>query len=334
MKRFTLFSCLLFVALIGCANEKGDAEVGATLSEDTAEAAVRKIMEGVKNGQPVVAWHALPESYQSDVNELVQTFGKNMDAQTWQQVTGLLSSIHSVLDTKQEFIFNHPGIAGGQNPESAKQGIVHVTGLLKTILDSAGSLDKLKTFDGTKFMETTGATVAEQLSALKAIIPENSGAPVALMSFGDVQVETVEATDSTATLKFVKANGEAEETPFVKVQGKWLPKDMVDDWDQNMTESRQALAELPKKAAGMRMQVMGVGGMIGGMLTPLQSAETQEQFNTSVDNLVAGAGMFLGPLMGGGGPAMIEPPAPPESLGDSFGQDAERKDKPLQPTGK
>lgn len=335
MTRFALFPCLLFAGLIGCSNEKDGAGAGAgsPLSEDTAEAAVQQIMDGVQNGQPVVAWHALPESYQSDVNELVQTFGKNMDAQTWEQVTGLLTTVHSVLDTKQEFIFNHPGVADGQDPETTKQGIIHVTGLLKTILDSAGSLEKLKTFDGAKFMDTTGAKVAEQLIALKAIIPENSVAPTALVSFGDVKVETVESTDSSATLKFVKADGEAEETEFVKFEGKWLPKDMVDEWDHNMTESRTALAELPEKATGMRMQVMAVGGMIGGMLTPLQSAETQEQFNTSVENLVAGAGMFLGPMMGAGGPPVTQP-EPRESLNDSFGDESEQKDKALEPAGK
>lgn len=341
MKRLTLFPCLLFVGLIGCSGEE-DAAVNATagavapLTEDTAEAAVRQIMEGVQNGQPVVAWNALPESYQSDVNELVQTFGKNMDAQTWEQVTGLVGTVHGVLDTKQEFIFNHPAIAGSEDPETTKQGITHVTGLLKTILDSFGSLDNLKTFDGAKFMESTGAKVAEQLTALKAIIPEGGSTPIPtqLASFGDVTVETVTSTDSSATLKFIKADGEEEETEFVKFQDKWLPKDMVDEWDHNMAESRKSLAELPEQAAGMRMQVMGMGGMIGGMLTPLQAAETQEQFNTSVENLVAGAGMFLGPMMGGGGaPSMGQPPQP-ESLDGSFGQGADQPNEALEPAGK
>ena len=337
MKPIALLPCLFLAAIIGCSEEKeaGSTQapaVSAAPAEDSAEATVNHIMEGVKNGQPVVAWRALPDSYQSDVNELVQTFGKNMDAQTWEQVTGLLNSVHSVLDTKQEFIFNHPAIAESKDPETRKKSITHVTGLLKTILDGLGTLEALQTFDGGKFMETTGVKVAEQVIALKAMMPEE-GAPVQLMAFGDVKVETIESTDSSAKLKFVKADGQTEETDFVKFEGKWLPKDMVDDWAHNMAEAREGLAALPQQADQMRMQAMGLGGMIAGMLSPLQSAETQEQFNTSVEGLVAGAEMFV-PMLGGGGGTFAAPAPPSDSLNDSFGTEPANKEERLEPAGK
>ena len=56
---------------------------------------------------------SLPESYQNDINGLVRSFGEKMDPQLWQQVMGLLQSVHQLLVDKNEFIVNHPGIAQG-----------------------------------------------------------------------------------------------------------------------------------------------------------------------------------------------------------------------------
>ena len=346
MKPIVLLPGLILATFAGCSNEEtsntdagtGVAPAIAAPAEDTAEATMRSIMDGMKNGQPIVAWQALPDSFQTDVNELVQSFGNNMDAQTWGQVTGLLGTVHSMLDTKQEFILNNAQVSGAADPERTKKGVIHIAALLKSLLDSVGNLDGLKAFDGAKFLKGTGAEVAKEITALTELVPENSGAPLELSSFGDVKIETVESTDSTAKLKFVKANGEAEEKDFVKFEGKWLPKDMVADWDKNMAEAREGVAALPEKAGEMRMQVGGIAGMVGGMLAPMKNAETQDQFNSSIDGLMAGAGMFLGPMLGGG----MQPSGGsggPGSLGDSFGAEpspagAPAKKQELEPAGK
>lgn len=317
MKQFALLSGLILATFVGCSNEKAteaNTTAGAPTG-DTAEDTMRWLMDGMKNGQPVVAWKALPESYQSDVNALVQSFGNNMDAQTWGQVTGLLDTVHSVLDSKQEFIVNHPQVAAAGDPEKAKKGVTHIAALLKSLLDSVGNLDELKKFDGETFMNGPGAQIAKEMAALSEMAPNSSGAPVQLSAFGDVKIETIESTDSTAKLKFISANGNAEEQDFVKFEGKWLPKDMVDEWDQKMAEAREGIAALPGQADQMRMQVGGVAGMVGGMLAPMKNAETQEQFNSSIESVMAGAAMFLGPMLGPGMQNMGSPTGG-DSLGD------------------
>ena len=334
---FLVFTSLAILA--GCNSEPevggtGTPDLPAAPVADTAEATMRHIMDGVRDGKPIVAWNALPESYQADVNELVRTFATNMDAETWKQMTGLVNSVHQLLQDKQEFIFNHPAIAEGENADSSKQGIVQMTELLKTILDSAGDLEKLKTFDGAEFMKTTGAQVVTKLDALSKLAPEGGpGGSVKLSMLNDVKIETVESSDSTATLKMISPDGDEELQEFVKSQGKWLPKDMVEEWDQKMAEAREGLAALPEQSQQMKMQVTMVGGMVTGMLSPLQSAETQDQFNAAVENVIGSAGMMFGGMAGpppgafgseGDGP----PPGAFGSEGDgpppgAFGSDAD-----------
>ncbi|MEZ6130947.1 MAG: hypothetical protein R3C59_19940 [Planctomycetaceae bacterium] len=289
------------------------------LADDTAEATVRQIMTGVRNGQPVVAWNALPAAYQKDVNELVRTFGSNMDADVWKQVTAVLQSVQQLLTDKQEFILNHPAIAEGQDPEAAAKGVVQVAGLLKAILNGVGDLEALKTFDGAQFMQTTGADVVTQLTSLAKLAPKDGAVQVSL--FEEALVETVESTDTTATLKLTGSGGDEQLREFVKHDGKWLPKDMVDDWDRKMAEAREGLKALPAQSAQLKGQAMMYGGMVMGMLSPLQNATTQEQFNQAAGGLMATAGMFMGGGSSFGGEA------PPD--GSNAPEDSPSNPKPL-----
>jgi len=334
MRPLTVLMMGTALVLMGCGDAQDTAENVASSAastapdEDTAEASVRHIMEGVKNGQPIVAWNALPGGYQKDVNELVQTFGTNMDPDVWKQVTAVLQSVHQLLVDKQQFVVNHPAIKDGEDPEAAKQGVVQVTGLLKTILDGAGDLESLKTFDGGQFMQTTGADVVGQLSSLAKLAPKDGSVRVSL--FEDAKVETVSSTDSTATLKLTGPKGDEQLQEFVKHDGKWLPKDMVEDWDQQMADAREGLKQLPEQTAQLKGQAMMMGGMVMGMLSPLQSAQTQEQFNQAAGSLMSSAGMFMGgmggPGAGFGGAEPFEADSPDESLSDSLSKPEPEKE--------
>ena len=315
MKSLSLLPMLMLTVLIGCS--KDDAGGTATMdppgatspNTDSAEATMRSIQDGMSNNQPVVVWNAMPETYQADVNGLVQTFGTNMDPELWQQITGLVKTVHTLLSEKQEFIFNHPGIAESEDPAAAKKAIVQITELLNTVLTSMGDLESFKSFDGEKFMTTTGTEFSKQINVLSTLAQKSPAAgAISISSLKDIKIETVESTDTTATLKMTDSDGKEELQEFVKHEGKWLPKTMVDEWDQKLAEAKESLAGLPEQSAAMKGQFMMVGGMVNGALAPLQSAATQEQFNAAVDSAMA----MVGPMLGGfGGPPSFGSPEPP-----------------------
>ncbi len=305
-------------ASTGGADGANGAAVAAGPSEDSAEAAVRYIMDGMKNGQPVVAWNALPERYQTDLNEIVRSFGSTMDPEVWGQATGLVSSVHELLETKRDFFLGNPMIAEGGDPEKTKEAFTQVTAMLKTLLDSAGDLEKLKTFDGGEFMSTSGAQFVAQIDAVSKMAPPGSTpGPVGLAALENATVETLESTDTTATLK-ITSDGQEQTEQFVKVDGKWIPESMAKDWDQKVAEAKASIAELPSKMGDMRMGVTMASGMVNGALTPLKSAETQEQFNSAMDGLRQSAmGLMMGGMGGMGGPPPPQFPTPPAESGGS-----------------
>lgn len=329
MKFFQILLLAVPLALLGC-SDKPAADVGQTADSataaptDTAEASMRQLAEGMQQGQLSAAWNALPASYQKDVNELVQTFGTNMDADVWAQVTATLKSVHTLLVEKHDFIVNHPAVSAGKDPATTAEGVKQITGLLNTIVENASDLEALKTFDGAQFASATGSKIVEQVLALSKLAPGSEGTPAS--PFEGLNFETVTSTDTTATLKITRPDGQTETQEFVKHEGKWLPQDMVVDWSKNMGQAREALQQLPAQTAQMKGRAMMMSGMVSGLLSPLQSAETQEQFNAAAGNLMASAGMFMGGGMSG------PPPASPLSeAAPSDGSLSDPLDKPAAP---
>ncbi len=331
MKKFNFSVLLVSASLIfGCGESDEAGTAGATSgavqagpSEDTAEATMLHLMDGLKNGQPVVVWNSLPDSYQKDINGLVQSFGSNMDPDVWKQSIDLITTVHKLLVDKGEFIGNYPMIAEGGNSDAAKKAIPQIAGLLKTVIDGASDLEALKSFDGATFMTTTGASLVGQLDAISSLSPNPTGGPSGLAALSSIKVETIESSADSATLKITGPDGQEKSEEFVKVEGKWLPKEMTVSWTEQIAAAKDALAKLPEQSGAMKGQMMMVSGMAGGMLAPLQSAETQEQFNAAMDGLTQGAmGMFMGGMGGppadAFGPPMEESEAPTES-GSSLG---------------
>ncbi|MEE8585973.1 MAG: hypothetical protein V3T83_14100, partial [Acidobacteriota bacterium] len=80
----------------------------------------------------------------------------------------------------------------------------------------------------------------------------------------------------------------AEEEDFVRVEGKWLPKELVDDWDAQMEQVESTLqmaafqAQDEEKIAQQRMML----GMLDQSLDQMAAANSQEEFNTAAQALI------------------------------------------------
>ena len=312
----SLFSCLTLLTA-GCGSKTGT-EAGA---EAGAEGSVKAMIAGMEDGRPIVVWEALPESYQTDINELVQSFGNNMDPAAWKQITGLVSSVHQILDGKQEFLLNHPEVLNAEDPEVSQAAVKQSTKLLGAFLDSMQDLDQLKSFDGAAFMTSSGKQMVQHILDLQKTVKDAPGMQdkSQIPTLSNMNVETIESTDTTAKLKLTSPDGKSEEiVDMVLVEGKWLPKQMVDEWDTQMAQAQEQIKALPAQMDSVKGQLMMVSMMASGFLSPLQAAETQEQFNDAVAGIQANAAGMIGGMMGG--PSMPPPSNNPSSGGiPSFG---------------
>ena len=80
---------------------------------------------------------------------------------------------------------------------------------------------------------------------------------------------------------------------MAKVEGRWVPAEMADEWAQGIEDARQGLAEMtPEKMAAQKTQIMMFFGMADALIDQIASLQTPEEFDAAI-------GPMLAPFMGG-----------------------------------
>lgn len=322
MKAYLPLLCAVFL-LSGCTSESDQANEiavgpnGLTApADDSAQASVRFALDALESGQPVVVWNALPAKHQNDVNDVVRSFAGTMDPDVWNQVVDLVRGLQEVLEEKPDFFANHPMIAGSSSG-AAKETIPKLATMLKTIVDGVGDLESLQTFDGQKFVGSTATSVLTQMEDIGQMFTQSPAAANPFASLTNVEIETIDSTEKSAELRFTFPDGHVENQNFMKMDGKWIPMDLVQNWDENIKNAKDQIKKLPETMKSAKVKVIAVSGMVNGMISGLKNAETQEQFD-GVLNSIVGQAMMMSGMMGGAAPPQggAPPAEQPGSLGD------------------
>ena len=282
-------------------------------ADSDPEAEVRLLMDRLQAGDIRALWDSLPESYQADVNEIVQTFGQNMDTEIWNAGRRVLGKLMKVLDGKKDFILGYPALQQVEMDMAVvDRNWDAVVGLLDAIFRSElTDLEKLKEFDGTAFMDGSGKVIFESvMSLVKAMeqdvdpdslpIPmEFPGMETPSLDFANVQISTVSRDGDTAVLRLTRPDGQTEDEEAVRIEGKWLPKDMVDQWAEGVEASKEFLTmvmpEQLKEAKPMLLSPLSPLRMVEGVLDQLLAAEDQAAFDEVIDGIMEMVGGMLGP---------------------------------------
>jgi len=286
----------------------------APASANTPDGTIRNVMAGLEQGNLRVVWDAFPPSYQSDVNDLVHTFAENMDSQLWSEGTGILKKAVRILKEKKQFILAHPALQQSPIPaDTMSKNWDPVVDLLDTIVTSElTDLEKLKQIDIGQFLSGTGKTIGDKVMAIAAIVKEQDfsmadfpGEQVDLADLADLKsakITTLSQDGDTATVRIEKEDGESEDIPMVRVEGKWLPKDMVDGWAAGIAEAKTALStQMGPQLAQSSQTVLPIMQEVGAELDRILATQTQEQFNLAIGLAIGNVMKTLGPQMGPGG---------------------------------
>jgi hypothetical protein len=278
----------------------------ADKTDGSPEGAVKAFLDATAAGNGEALWASLPAAYQEQVNGLVQEFGAKMDPELWTKVMGLFAKVGKLGKEKKAFIVAHPAVAG--KVPNLEQVLDGAAGVLETLTSSElASADGLKEFDGATFAAGSGAKLLQQFAALGA----SADGPGGVEALKSAKITVVEPGDEAATVKIEIEGAPPRDQKLKKVEGKWLPAEMVDGWEENMAKAKAGLAGADMTA--QKPQAMMMLGMVEKVADDLLAAPDEQAFQNVINNVMAMVGPMLGPLMGGAGgmPGAAPPGAAP-----------------------
>lgn len=286
----------LFLGLIGSFLLGGCTPSSPPLPSIPAEPdkAFTTVTHELAAGKPHIVWEAMPASYQKELTGLVHTFAGKMDAELYDKGMTVASKAVGVLKTKKEYIIEmlleNPMFAAMKVKKEALESNWDGTmSVLETVLQSEiSTIAKLKTVDVGSFLGTTGVKVMAQIEKLSKASEEDPYGKEFQVKMAGAKAELVKEEGDTATIKISTEGESPEEITLVKVEGKWLPEEMVEDWEEFLSEAKKGLEEMtPESMEQAKTQALPMLAAIETALDQLQKAESKEDFQKALGAVMA-----------------------------------------------
>ena len=279
---------LIVVVTLGCA-KNANSNVTAPVIPDTPDGTVLAVAAGLQDNHPEIIWEALPESYRADINEITSTFAEKMDPEVYDRAFALVMRAIEVLDDRKEIIFaSETFTSTGANADEIRTGLSNAQWFTATLKASEiATLEGLSKVDWERFLATTGAQMLEHAASI-----ETGDGDKPLDDLDTLEVETLNLSGDRATLRISSKDHEPEDVEMARVEGRWIPAEMADEWSQKTEEARQGLADLtPEEMAAQKTQIMMFFGMADALIEQIASLQTPEEFDAAI-------GPMLAPFMG------------------------------------
>jgi hypothetical protein len=290
-------SCATILALIFTACDAGVSSTEFTIPDEPS-AAIQKIADEMLVGNCSILWHAMPSSYQADVNAIAKLAGAKVDPEIYDKSFGLFGRFAEVADKQKSFILNTKlgGELAAEQIAEIEAAWPSIIGFIQTIVSSSiSSSAGLRAFDGQGFSEQTLPALFEYSNDLAAISKEEN--PFGSLEFD--RLKTIENADTAAVIEITFTNGDVETEDFIKVENRWVPTEMATNWSTQIADTKKKLEAISsEEIAKNKPQLMGMITMLDGILTQLEKADTQEQFDQALRGAMMPIGMLIMQGMG------------------------------------
>lgn len=301
------FSASLFIlALVIVAACGGQAIAVADQIPSSPDGTVKYVAEKIANGHPEVIWEALPQTYRNDINELTHIFATKVDAEIWDKSLGILRKTTVVLQDKKDIFLGSKMFAMAQdNQDEIAENWDTGALVLSTLVNSdLGNLKSLETIDWGQFLSTTGVELMQVAKEASAASEENPFENDFLAKVNGMNVEVLENSGDTAKLKITAPDEDPEEVQMTRIEGRWVPSDLAEDWDKKVAEARTDLdAITPETIAQEKMKIMMFVSMADSFVDQVAQANSSEELDQMLQGLLGG---LMGGGMGGGAPAQMD----------------------------
>ena len=273
------FSCLLFLSLslIGCGSGM----------PDEADETVELLVDELNDENSVILWQALPESYQSDVNSLVQNFASKMDEEIYEKLFLILEQAVHVLEDKKELILASSFVSNSffiNNKDIIDKRWDEIVDMAEILVNSQLSdLSELEDFDGEGFLLESGNSLLEQWFEISDTLDEKTVKSINTID----EIQLISASQDKARVKIIYDNSLEDDISLIRIEERWLPIDLVTHWKKKITEMTDSIDSMSEKQrADSKLRLMPVLVNIEMLMTNLEQANNQQEFDQAIQSLI------------------------------------------------
>lgn len=264
----------------------------------------------------IVMWDAMPASKQKQLEELMVAFANKVDSRSFDMIRKTRTSIIDILRKQQKFILSSSVL---QIPSDM---VSQVEPSYPGLIDFADNLVSKDLFDGKRMQKgdmrglLDGYTTKLSKSAEKVILGLPKDNPIrsqyeqakSLTQAGpNYRVDKTSST--TATLSMDQTPGAPPPPPPINLvlsEGRWLPEDLVNNWDATMAQAKAGIDAM--KPEQIQQGLATVLLIANAPLNNLKNAKSQAEFDKVLEELSALVPPGMGaPGLGGGPPGLGAP---------------------------
>jgi len=296
MKRHFAIVCTIAAAtvtLLGC----GGVATDPLEIPDSPDGTVRVVMSGLAQQHPEIVWRALPPSYQADLNGLVVSFGENMDPAVFDRAVAVTRKGSMVLQRKKELILATDAVQGSEMDQTGVNAAWEgAMGALDILLASdLARLEAYATFDVEAFLAGTGAELMTRAAAIPVDEGETDGVGGRLEDLERTAVELVSSDGDRAVVRITPPDEDGRDLAMTRVEGRWLPSELVDEWPGAMERARERIEFLGSEdAAQTNMQILFGIGVVEGFIDQIDRMESSEDLDALVGGLLGNVAQMTG----------------------------------------
>ena len=288
----TFFSSAAMVALFFTTCGAASSPLEVTIPDEPT-AAMQTIVDEVIAGNCSILWRAMPASYQKDINSIAQLAGSKFDPEIYDNSFALFGRLAEVANKQKVFILN-TSLGGEQLAEQIAEiepAWASIIGLVQTVVASSiSSSAGLRAFDGQVFSEQTLPAVFKYSNGLAVLSNEEN--PFGSLEFDSMK--TLEKTDTTAVLEITFTKGSVKTTNFTKVENRWVTTEIANDWGTEIAAIKKQLEAISsEEIAKKKPQLMYMITLLDGIVTQLNAAETQAQFDQAIKAAIIPIGLLI-----------------------------------------
>jgi hypothetical protein len=296
---------------------------------NTPDGTIKYVLNGLADNKPEVLWEALPAKHQKTIHEAIKKSGANIDAEIQRKTVDVLKKATGILKNKKTLILETvQAMSGGQGeglPPEITENWDNVVSVLEIVVNSKAmtpewlkdpDIGAVLKEDGGKLMSSPAFEKLINFALSEDGDPDGPKDMAQMRSWiKGIKVELVESTETTATVKMSSADFEIKDgdaIEMVKVEERWLPKEMAEGLDQLEQIIPMLQQTMPMGQVGasqmtdqQKAQLLGFLNTVDKALDTINTAADSNELMTAVGQMMGGAlGQQLAGLeqaFGGGG---------------------------------